>query len=325
VILPAQGQRRFFLTRWHFAPCSCGGPKPTPLLAMSTAGVCRGAAEASVQRLPLRGAGQCPQDHAVRSAEPYARVRPRIRRDSCRAHRACCRKRPQLSRESLRRGFERPRVIRPRRTAICSGRERGGSGFASTRNHRRRRPKSSCGIVTHLNRPYGIAFTRAAASAVALHRRHRRVCVFPTGRRSRGKGPAEHWSICQAAGGIGLGTLRSRSTARRCSSPWDRDRTSTILIPARRSAIAPTSLLSIRWLAPAIYASGIRNPSGIAVEPGTGKLWDDRERARWVGDNLCPITSPRYARAAFTAGLGGIWARTKIRVMRGNTGAERIK
>jgi len=44
-----------------------------------------------------------------------------------------------------------------------------------------------------------------------------------------------------------------------------------------------------------IYASGIRNPSGIAVEPGTGKLWTTVNERDGLGDNLVPdyITSVR--------------------------------
>jgi glucose/arabinose dehydrogenase/mono/diheme cytochrome c family protein len=44
-----------------------------------------------------------------------------------------------------------------------------------------------------------------------------------------------------------------------------------------------------------IYASGIRNPSGIAVDPGTGQLWCTVNERDGLGDNLVPdyITSVR--------------------------------
>jgi glucose/arabinose dehydrogenase len=44
-----------------------------------------------------------------------------------------------------------------------------------------------------------------------------------------------------------------------------------------------------------VYASGIRNPSGIAVDPKTGKLWTTVNERDGLGDNLVPdyVTSVR--------------------------------
>jgi glucose/arabinose dehydrogenase len=44
-----------------------------------------------------------------------------------------------------------------------------------------------------------------------------------------------------------------------------------------------------------VYASGIRNPSGLAVDPGTGRLWATVNERDGLGDNLVPdyITSVR--------------------------------
>src|SRR3984957_7396538 len=44
-----------------------------------------------------------------------------------------------------------------------------------------------------------------------------------------------------------------------------------------------------------VFAAGIRNPSGIAVDPGTGKLWTTVNERDGLGDNLVPdyITSVR--------------------------------
>ena len=42
-----------------------------------------------------------------------------------------------------------------------------------------------------------------------------------------------------------------------------------------------------------IYASGIRNPVGIAINPGTGQLWCSTNERDMLGNNLPPDSSPQ--------------------------------
>jgi len=52
-----------------------------------------------------------------------------------------------------------------------------------------------------------------------------------------------------------------------------------------------------------IFASGLRNPVGLAWEPQTGVLWTVGQRARWLGDETPPDYLTRSAMEVSMAGL----------------------
>jgi glucose/arabinose dehydrogenase len=68
-----------------------------------------------------------------------------------------------------------------------------------------------------------------------------------------------------------------------------------------------------------IYASGIRNPVGIAVNPLTGELWCSVNERDALGDNLVPDISLIWRRAVSTAGLIIIPVETRIPVSQAST------
>jgi len=155
VILACAGQRRFSSPHGTLRLVLWGRSNSAP--GSVDAGVCRGAAEASVQRLPLRAPGNVRKITLSDLPDPTPRVRPRIRRDSCAPTGPAAASARRLSRESLRRGFERPRVIRAAPNAICSWRERGGSDSRlpritadGGRNPRRYSSRTSTGPMASL-------------------------------------------------------------------------------------------------------------------------------------------------------------------------------
>ena len=92
-----------------------------------------------------------------------------------------------------------------------------------------------------------------------------------------------------AAAATGRATSPSPRTASACSSRSARARTSTTptRIPARSTA--PTSSSSPPTASSSkIYASGIRNPVGLAIHPTTGQLWSSVNERDGLGDNLVP-------------------------------------
>lgn len=62
-----------------------------------------------------------------------------------------------------------------------------------------------------------------------------------------------------------------------------------------------------------IYASGLRNPTGLQWEPVSGKLWTIVNERDEIGNDLVPDYLPRYGRAASTAGPTATSASTWIR------------
>src|SRR3954462_7085101 len=58
-----------------------------------------------------------------------------------------------------------------------------------------------------------------------------------------------------------------------------------------------------------IFASGLRNPVGLAWEPHTGVLWTVVNERDGLGDETPPTISPRYRTAASTVGPTAIGAR----------------
>ena len=62
-----------------------------------------------------------------------------------------------------------------------------------------------------------------------------------------------------------------------------------------------------------VYASGIRNCVGEAINPITGQLWCSTNERDKLGNNLVPTTLPRSRKMASTGGPGTTWAATRIR------------
>jgi hypothetical protein len=61
-----------------------------------------------------------------------------------------------------------------------------------------------------------------------------------------------------------------------------------------------------------VYATGIRNPVGLAIHPATGDLWTSVNERDELGDHLVPDYITRV-RERFTAGRGSTSGRTPIR------------
>jgi glucose/arabinose dehydrogenase len=62
-----------------------------------------------------------------------------------------------------------------------------------------------------------------------------------------------------------------------------------------------------------VYASGIRNCVGEAIQPATGELWCSVNERDALGNNLVPDYIPTCRRADFMAGRGTTWAITRTR------------
>jgi glucose/arabinose dehydrogenase len=160
------------------------------------------------------------------------------------------------------------------------------------------KPKQQSIFATNLNRPYGIAF-------------------YPTG-------PDPRWVYVGDTDALMRfpyrnGDLEARGGAQHVvdlphgSGHWTRDvrfsRDDRTLFVAVGSAsniddpdTSPAELQRANILAMdpdgahlRVYASGIRNPSGLAVDPNTGELWCTVNERDGLGDNLVPdyVTSVR--------------------------------
>ncbi len=62
-----------------------------------------------------------------------------------------------------------------------------------------------------------------------------------------------------------------------------------------------------------IFASGIRNPVGLATHPKTGQLWTSVNERDLLGDNLVPDYITHVEEGSSTAGRGTTSARTRTR------------
>ena len=71
---------------------------------------------------------------------------------------------------------------------------------------------------------------------------------------------------------------------------------------SKRRRAAPRSTSSTSPPAASIFASGLRNPVGLAWEPTTGALWTVVNERDGLGDEPRPTTSPPWSTAASTAG-----------------------
>ena len=148
-----------------------------------------------------------------------------------------------------------------------------------------------------LKQPFGIAFYPAGATRAALYVGNTDSVVrFPyRNGDTKARGAAEtivkdipRRRAASAAAGTGRATSSSRPTARRCSSRSARARTSTTTRrppkrPRDRSWRSTPTATNER-----VFASGIRNPVGLAVHPRPGELWTSVNERDELGDNLVP-------------------------------------
>jgi glucose/arabinose dehydrogenase len=54
-----------------------------------------------------------------------------------------------------------------------------------------------------------------------------------------------------------------------------------------------------------VFASGLRNPNGLAWEPETGVLWTVVNERDELGNDLVPITSPRFSNIVWRVAADG--------------------
>ena len=150
-------------------------------------------------------------------------------------------------------------------------------------------------FATGLNRPFGIAFYPVGPEPKYVYVGNTDSVVrFPykngdtkaRGSRRRSSRTSRAATNASAAAATGRGTWSSRPTARPCTSRSDRGRTSTTTRREKRRA-------DILAFDPdgkneRIFASGIRNPVGLAMHPKTGQLWTSVNERDGLGDNLVP-------------------------------------
>jgi glucose/arabinose dehydrogenase len=160
------------------------------------------------------------------------------------------------------------------------------------------KPESSTVFAANLNRPYGIAFYPGGSDPRWVYVGDTDAIVrFPYRRNAlQALGPAER--LVDLPHGKGHGT-RDLSFSRdgktlfvavgSGSNVDDPDTTPDERHRANILAFDPDGT-HMR-----IFASGIRNPSGLAVDPGSGQLWCTVNERDGLGDNLVPdyITSVR--------------------------------
>lgn len=300
MILACAGSAPIFLTRMALCALFLWGAEATPLLAMSTPESAaappkppfsdyRYEAPGNVRKITL---SDLPEPYATSSAANQARLVPRppglLPQAPAGFH-------VNLFAEDL----NGPRVIRAAPNGdmflaeSAAGQIRVYRGITADG-----RPKSSSIFVTHLNRPYGIAFYPRGPHPQWLYIGDTDAVVrvpYQVGD-LEAKGPAEH--VVDLPGGRGHWTrdiafsLDSQTMFVAVGSGSNVDDPDTS--PAERHR-ADILAFDPDGSHQRIYASGIRNPSGIAVEPGTGKLWTTVNERDGLGDNLVPdyITSVR--------------------------------
>ena len=160
------------------------------------------------------------------------------------------------------------------------------------------RPAQSAVFADHLQRPYGIAFYPRGTDRkwvyiadTAAVRRY----PYRNGDMQAGGAPARivelgmdqgHWTrdIAFSADGrtlfVAIGSASNVDDAD--TSPAEKNRANIL-------AFDPDGMH------PRTYASGIRNPSGLAVDPDSGRLWCTVNERDGLGDDLVPdyVTSVR--------------------------------
>ena len=131
---------------------------------------------------------------------------------------------------------------------------------------------------------------------MGLHRRHRRSRPLPlpqrrpqSARPARAHGRSSPAAGVSAAAATGRAISPSPRTVQSSSSPSAPTPTSTTLTPIPKNSIAPTSSSSRpRANSSKIYAWGIRNCVGEAINPTTGELWCSTNERDALGNNLVP-------------------------------------
>ncbi|RDS83937.1 sorbosone dehydrogenase family protein [Dyella monticola] len=196
-------------------------------------------------------------------------------------------------------GLDTPRVIR---TAPNGDIFLAESGSGQIRIYRGMtaagKPAQTAVFATHLNRPYGIAFYPVGPNPQWVYVGDTdEVVRFPYRNGDlKARGPAEH--IADLPHGEGH---------------WTRDVAFSLDNKVMFVAVGSASNVNDPDTSPAekyranilafnpdgsnrrIYAWGIRNPSGIAIDPKNGQLWTTVNERDGLGDNLVPdyITSVR--------------------------------
>ena len=160
------------------------------------------------------------------------------------------------------------------------------------------KPRQTSVFATHLNKPYGIAFYPLGANPQWVYIGNTdEVVRFPYRNGDlQARGKAEHIADLPSGGGH-----------------WTRDLAFSLDNKTLYAAVGSASNVNDPDTSPAeknradilafdpdgshmrIYASGIRNPSGFAVDPRNGQLWTTVNERDGLGDNLVPdyITSVR--------------------------------
>ena len=194
------------------------------------------------------------------------------------------------------------------------------------------KPKQTSVFATGLHQPFGIAFYPLGPNPqVGLHRRHRRHRALPlsTTATSRRAAPWSTSPICPAAdacaaAATGPATSSSRRTAANSSPPSARTPTSTTPTRIPRNSTAPTCSSSRPTASSSkVYAWGIRNCVGEAINPITGELWCSTNERDALGNNLVPDYITHVQEGGFYGWpwyyMGGPTAAIRIRATRAST------
>lgn len=160
------------------------------------------------------------------------------------------------------------------------------------------KPKQASVFATHLNQPYGIAFYPLGPNPQWVYVGNTDAVVrFPYHNGDlQARGEAQHVADLPSGGGhwtrdiafspdnktmyVAVGSASNVDDPD--TSPAEKHRANILVFDPDGSNLR-------------VYASGIRNPSGIAVDPDNGQLWTTVNERDGLGDNLVPdyITSVR--------------------------------
>ncbi len=132
-----------------------------------------------------------------------------------------------------------------------------------------------------LNRPFGLAFDRAGALYVA---ENDRLLRFPGAAAAARGGAPEVVTDLVGGGGhstrsvvVALSGKLYVAAGSSCNVCVERDR--------RRAAVVEVDPQTGQWT---LFAEGLRNTVGLAINPRTGELWGADNGRDWLGDDLPP-------------------------------------